>query len=50
MHDLIECYEVDKKSIECFIFGEFEHARLDNYSGKKYLFHYRKRLIAETFF
>lgn len=32
---LIECYEVDKRLIECFIFGEFEYIFGDNYTGQK---------------
>ena len=32
---LIECYKVDKRSIECFIFGEFQDIFCNNYTGQK---------------
>ena len=32
---LIECYKVDKRSIECFIFGQFQDIFCNNYTGQK---------------
>ena len=32
---LIECYNVDKRSIECFIFGKFQDIFCNNYTGQK---------------
>ena len=32
---LLECYEVDKNSIQYFVFGEFEYSLRDNYGREK---------------